>query len=181
MKTLKHMMLVFACLLVLTLMPACQSKSEVSRAPDFTLLNLAGNTVNLSDFRGKVVLINFFATYCPPCRMEIPDFIRLQEEFSPKGFTVIGISVDNDGERVLSSFVERLGINYPVLMATTKVLKDYGDIYALPVTFILDRDHKIVKKITGMVDEEELRPIIERLVQTTTKQNDKNHAKKKNR
>ncbi len=181
MKILKHMMLFFACLLFLTLMPACQGQSEVSRAPDFTLLNLAGNTVNLSDFKGKVVLINFFATYCPPCRMEIPDFIRLQEEFSPKGFTVIGISVDNDGERVLPPFVKRLGMNYPVLMATTKVLKDYGDIYALPVTFILDRDHKIVKKITGMVNEEELRPIIERLLQATTKQDDKNHAKKKNR
>jgi len=179
MKTLKHIMLFFACLVVLTFMPACQGKSEVSRAPDFTLLNLAGNTVNLSDFKGKVVLINFFATYCPPCRMEIPDFIRLQEKFSPKGFTVIGISVDNDGERVLPPFVERLGINYPVLMATTKVLKDYGDIYALPVTFILDRDHKIVKKITGMVNEEELRPIIERLVESTTKQDDENHEKEK--
>ncbi len=179
MKTFKYMMLVIVCLLVLTFMPACQGKSEVSKAPDFTLLNLAGNTVNLSDFSGKVVLINFFATYCPPCRMEVPDFVRLQKEFSPKGFTVIGISVDNDGERVLPPFVERLEINYPVLLATTKVLKDYGDIYALPVTFILDREHKIVKKITGMVNEEELRPIIKELLGTTTNQNDKNHAKGK--
>ena len=179
MKTFKYMILVFACLVVLTFLPACQGQSEVSKAPDFTLLNLAGNTVNLSDFSGKVVLINFFATYCPPCRMEIPDFVKLQKEFSPKGFTVIGISVDNDGERVLPPFVERLGINYPVLLATTKVLKDYGDIYALPVTFILDREHKIVKKITGMVNEEELRPIIKELLGSSSSQNDNNHTKEK--
>ena len=165
MKASKLIAIVVTALLFLIFMPACQGKSEVSSAPDFTLLNLAGNTVNLSDYSGKVVLINFFATYCPPCRMEIPDFVKLQKEFSPKGFTVIGISVDNDGERVLPPFVERLEINYPVLLATTKVLKDYGNIYALPVTFILDRDHKIVKKITGMVNEEELRPIISKLIE----------------
>ncbi len=165
MKASKSIAIVATALLFLIFMPACQGKSEVSSAPDFTLLNLAGNTVNLSDYSGKVVLINFFATYCPPCRMEIPDFVKLQKEFSPKGFTVIGISVDNDGERVLPPFVERLEINYPVLLATTKVLKDYGNIYALPVTFILDRDHKIVKKITGMVNEEELRPIISKLIE----------------
>ncbi len=134
MKTCKYILIILTSFILLTFLPACQGKTEVSRAPDFTLLNLAGNTVSLSDFTGKVVLINFFATYCPPCRMEIPDFERLQKEFAPKGFTVIGISVDNDGERVLPSFVKSLGINYPVLLATTRVLKDYGDIYALPVT-----------------------------------------------
>ncbi len=153
-----------ACLVLLILMPACQGKTEMSQAPEFTLLNLSGDTVNLSDYKGKVVLINFFATYCPPCRMEIPDFIKLQKEFGPAGFVVIGISVDNDGEQVLPPFVERLGINYPILLATTKVLRDYGNIYALPVTFILDRDHRIVQKITGMVDEDELRPVIEELL-----------------
>ncbi len=164
MKLIKLYMAVAVCLLLLVLIPACQGKTEISRAPDFTLLNLAGNTVNLSDYSGKVVLINFFATYCPPCRMEIPDFIKLQKDFGQKGFIVIGISVDNDGEQVLPPFVERLGINYPILLATSKVLKDYGNVYALPVTFILDRDHKIVQKITGMVSEDELRPIIEELL-----------------
>ncbi len=165
MNNIRMTTLVGLLMALLVLMPACQGKTEVSSAPGFTLLNLAGNTVSLSDFEGKVVLLNFFATYCPPCRMEIPDFVRLQQEFGPKGFVVIGISVDNDGERILPPFVERLGINYPVLLATTKVLKDYGNIYALPVTFILDRDHKIVKKYTGMVNEEELRPIILKLLE----------------
>ncbi len=152
---------------VVTLLPACQGKADESHAPDFTLLNLSGDTVNLSDYRGKVVLINFFATYCPPCRMEMPDFVRLQEKYGSKGFTVIAISVDNEPEKVLPSFIERLGLNFPVLLATTKVLKDYGNIYALPVTFVLDREHKIVKKITGMVNPDELDPVIEKLLSQT--------------
>ena len=145
-------------------LPACQGNTDTSHAPDFTLLNLAGDTVNLSDYQGKVVVLNFFATYCPPCRMEMPDFVELQKEYGKKDFTVIAISVDDDGERVLPPFVERLDINFPVLLATTKVLKDYGNIYALPVTFVLDKDHKIVKKITGMIDKEELVPLIEELL-----------------
>ncbi len=152
---------------VVTLLPACQGEADESHAPDFTLLNLTGNTVNLSDYRGKVVLLNFFATYCPPCRMEMPDFVELQEKYGKKGFTVVAISVDNEPEKVLPSFIERLGLNFPVLLATTKVLRDYGNIYALPVTFILDRDHKIVKKITGMVNQDELDPIIEDLLSHT--------------
>jgi len=158
---------IFLVLLVsfVILLPACQGKADdESRAPDFTLLNLAGDTVNLSDYRGKVVLINFFATYCPPCRMEMPDFVKLQARYAGKGFSVIAISVDNEPQKMLPPFVERMGLNFPVLLATTKVLKDYGNIYALPVTFILDRDHKIVKKITGMVDQEELEPVIEDLL-----------------
>ena len=166
MNNLRITILVALLMSLLILMPACQGKTEESVAPNFTLLNLAGNTVSLTDFKGKVVLLNFFATYCPPCRMEIPDFVKLQRELGPKGFVVIGISVDNDGEKILPSFVEKLGINYPVLLATTKVLKDYGNIYALPVTFILDRNHKIVKKFTGMVSEEEIRPIIVELLET---------------
>ncbi len=150
---------------LVTLMPACQGKADdESHAPEFTLLNLSGDTVNLSDYRGKVVLINFFATYCPPCRMEMPDFVELQKNYGQKGFTVIAISVDNEPQKMLPPFVERLGLNFPVLLATTKVLKDYGNVYALPVTFILDRQHKIVKKITGMVNKEELDPVIEELL-----------------
>ena len=160
-KTVSFIILV--CFVVL--LPACQGKADdESHAPEFTLLNLSGDTVNLSDYRGKVVLINFFATYCPPCRMEMPDFVELQKKYGKKGFTVIAISVDNEPEKMLPPFIERLGLNFPVLLATTKVLKDYGNIYALPVTFVLDRDHKIAKKITGMVNKEELDPVIDDLL-----------------
>ncbi len=150
------------CIFMITLIPACQGKADSSRAPDFDLLNLQGNIVSLKDYRGKVVLLNFFATYCPPCRMEIPDFIRLQDKYASKGFVVIGISVDQNGERILPDFIRRLGINYPVLLATQKVLKDYGNIYALPSTFIIDRNQDIVKHFTGLVTPSDVEPLIKK-------------------
>ncbi len=151
-------------LLSIFLFSACQSKADSSRAPDFTLLNLNGDRISLADFRGKVVLINFFATYCPPCRMEIPDFVRLASRYGRDGFAIIGISVDQNPRKVLPYFIQALKINYPVLLATQKVLRDYGNIYALPATFLLNRDHKIVKSYTGMITEAEIEPIIRRLV-----------------
>jgi peroxiredoxin len=142
------------------LLSACQGSIEPSKAPDFTLLNLHDESVNLSEYKGQVVLINFFATNCPPCRIEIPDFIRLQDKFGSKGFAVIGISVDQNGKRILPGFVKALRINYPILLATSKVIKDYGNVYALPASFLIDRNHRILKHYTGMVTGYELEPII---------------------
>ncbi len=146
----------------LVLMPACQSSADSKKAPDFTLLDLHDNTVTLSDFKDKVVLINFFATYCPPCRMELPDFVDLQKEYGREGFQVIGISVDDNPKVILPPFLSRLGINFPVLQATAKVLSDYGNVYALPRTFILDRKHHLIRDFTGMVTREEIEPLIKK-------------------
>ncbi len=140
---------------------SCTSTANSSKAPDFTLLDLNGDVVKLSHFKGKVVLLNFFATYCPPCRYEISDFIKLQKEFGERGFQVIGISVDDDGEKILPYFVKRLNINYPVLLSTSKVIRDYGNIYALPQNFLIGKGQKILKHYTGMVTEREIRPLIE--------------------
>lgn len=142
------------------LLPACHGSADPSDAPDFTLLNLQDESVNLSDYKGQVVLINFFSTNCPPCRIEIPDFIRLQDQYGSKGFAVIGISVDQNGKRILPGFAQALRINYPILLATSKVIRDYGNIYALPASFLIDRDHRILKHYTGMVTKDELEPII---------------------
>jgi len=142
------------------LLSACQGEADPSMAPDFMLLNLRDESVNLSQYRGQVVLINFFATSCPPCRAEIPDFISLQDKYGSKGFTVIGISVDQNGKRILTRFVKALGINYPVLLATSKVIRDYGNVYALPASFLIDRNHRILKHYTGMVTRHELEPVI---------------------
>lgn len=143
---------------------ACQGNAGSSRAPDFTLLDVNSKTVNLSDFKGKVVFINFFATYCPPCRAEIPDFIKLQDKYRDKGLVILGISADEDWRHVLPDFIKRKGMNYPVLIATSKVLKDYGNVYALPTSFLLDKNHNIVKKFTGMVSESDLEPLIVQLL-----------------
>ena len=142
------------------LLAACQGSADPSNAPDFTLLNLQDESVNLSDYKGQVVLINFFSTNCPPCRVEIPDFIRLQDQYGSKGFAVIGISVDQNGKRILPGFAQALRINYPILLGTSKVIRDYGNIYALPASFLIDRDHRILKHYTGMVTKDELEPII---------------------
>ena len=142
------------------LLAACQGSADHSNAPDFTLLNLRNESVNLLDYKGQVVLINFFSTSCPPCRVEIPDFIRLQDQYGSKGFAVIGISVDRNGKRILPGFAQALRINYPILLATSKVIRDYGNIYALPASFLIDRNHLILKHYTGMVTKDELEPII---------------------
>ncbi|MEZ0328988.1 MAG: TlpA disulfide reductase family protein [Dissulfuribacterales bacterium] len=149
-----------AILLFSLFFSACQGNAGSSKAPDFTLLDVTSKMVNLSDFKGKMVLINFFATYCPPCRAEIPDFIKLQDKYRDKGFVVIGISVDEDWREVLPDFIQKKGMNYPVLIATSKVVKDYGNVYALPTSFLLDKNHNIVKKFTGMLSESELEPLI---------------------
>ena len=132
------------------------------KAPNFTLEELNGKVVHLSDFKGKVVLLNFFGTYCPPCRMEIPGFVELQKEFGPKGFQVIGVAVDQNPLLVLPRFIQIYHINYPVLCATDKVLRDYGNIYAIPVTFLISRDGIILKKYVGMVTESTLIPEIKK-------------------
>jgi peroxiredoxin len=151
---------VFLSLVGAILLPACQGSADPSKAPDFTLLNLQDESVNLSEYKGQVVLINFFSTNCPPCRVEIPDFVLLQNQYGSKGFAVIGISVDQNGKRILPGFAQALRINYPILLATSKVIKDYGNIYALPASFLIDRDHRILKHYTGMVTKDELEPII---------------------
>lgn len=150
----------FLSLLGIILFPSCQGGEGPSKAPDFTLLNLQDESVNLSEYKGQVVLINFFATNCPPCRTEIPDFVILQDKYGPKGFAVIGISVDQNWKRILPGFVQALSINYPILLATSKVIRDYGNIYALPASFLIDKEHRILKHYTGMVTRDELEPII---------------------
>jgi cytochrome c biogenesis protein CcmG/thiol:disulfide interchange protein DsbE len=134
---------------------------DMTTAPDFTLLDLNDEPVSLSDFRGQPVLVNFFATYCPPCRMEMPDFVKLVKKYGSSGFTVIAISVDQNPKQLLPPFISSLNLNFPVLVATSRVLEDYGDVYALPASFMLDRNHRIIKHFRGMVTEEDLIPLIE--------------------
>ncbi|MBV8969177.1 MAG: TlpA family protein disulfide reductase [Verrucomicrobia bacterium] len=112
--------------------------------------NLDGKITKLSDFRGKVVILNFWATWCPPCREEIPGFIKLQNEYSASGLVVVGASVDSQGPEVVKSFVTQHGINYPIVMAHTKVVADYGGIKFIPTTFVIDRQGNIVQTYHGL-------------------------------
>jgi peroxiredoxin len=118
-------------------------------APDFALTDLSGKTVRLADFKGKVVLLDFWATWCAPCREEIPDFVELQEQYMEKGFTLLGISLDEEGAVVAKPFAQQFGINYPVVIGNTQVSAAYGGMQALPTAFLIGRDGRILEAFVG--------------------------------
>jgi peroxiredoxin len=132
--------------------------------PDFDLPDLDGNQVRLSDHADKVVLVNFWATTCPPCRHEMPDFVDIQKEFGGDMFTIIGISLDLGGEERVSRFVDDYGLNFPIAMGNQGVVIDYGNIRGIPTTFILNKHHELVAKRVGLVTREMIAPIIDSLV-----------------
>lgn len=133
--------------------------------PQFNLSAVNGDgNVASSEYRGQVLLVNFFATWCPPCRHEIPMLVEMQKEFGPKGFTVIGISVDQGSSRVVEKFVQKLEINYPVGMGSDQVVDDFGGVIGIPVTFLIDRKGNMVKTYQGYVDDAVLRRDVERLL-----------------
>jgi len=123
-----------------------------SQVPQFALPTVTDKTlINVENYRGKVVLINFWATWCPPCRKEIPYLVRLYKEFGDKGFMVLGISVDEGGERVVKNFVEKQEIPYPVMLATDEVLRKFGGIAGVPYSFLVDKNGNVVKSYPGYV------------------------------
>lgn len=137
---------------------------QTAVAPRWSLKNLDGKTVNSSDFKGKVVVLDFWATWCGPCRAEIPNFIALQEQYEKQGLVVVGLSVDEDGADVVKPFVQKLGMNYPVVLADKKTQEAFGGIEAVPTTFLVDREGRIVKEHMGFADkdefENEIKPLL---------------------
>ena len=117
-------------------------------APDFTGTDINGKTVKLSDYKGKVVLLDFWATWCPPCRKEIPGFVDLYSTYKSRGLVVIGVSMDDATAEVIAT-VSRLKLNYPVLMGDEYLGAAYGGVLGLPVTFLIDRDGKIRARYQG--------------------------------
>ena len=121
-------------------------------APAFTLLDLNGNKVSLSDYKGKVVIIDFWATWCPPCVREIPHFIALYKEYKDKGLSMVGISVDHQGINVVKTFNQKYKINYQILMADSQVTSTYGNIRGIPTTFVIDPSGNIQRMYVGYRD-----------------------------
>jgi thiol-disulfide isomerase/thioredoxin len=119
-----------------------------SKAPVWELKDLDGKLVKSSDFDGKVVILDFWATWCPPCKAEIPGFIELQKKYGEKGLVVVGVSLDEGGISVVKQFINQFGINYPIVMGNIKTMEDFGG-KAIPTTFIIDRGGKIVAKHVG--------------------------------
>jgi peroxiredoxin len=121
-------------------------------APSFTLQDLSGNKVSLSDFKGKVVILDFWATWCPPCVMEIPHFVELYDQYKAQGFTMVGISLDRGGIGAVEAFVRKYKVNYPILMTDGRVDRVYGGIKYIPTTFVIDAAGNIRQKYVGYKD-----------------------------
>jgi thiol-disulfide isomerase/thioredoxin len=120
-------------------------------APDFALTDIyTGKIVRLADFRGKAVLLNFWATWCPPCKVEIPWFIELQNQYGPQGLAVIGVAMDDAGRDKIEKFGNEMRINYIVLQGTETVANAYGGVESLPTTFYIDREGRIVSRVLGL-------------------------------
>ena len=123
--------------------------SERMAAPDFTVKGLDGAEIRLSALKGKVAVLDFWATWCPPCKEEIPHFIELQRDYGDKGLQVVGLSVDQGGEGVVRAFAQGHGVNYAMAMAGPDLVQLYGGIRGIPTTFLIDKEGRIAKKLVG--------------------------------
>lgn len=133
-------------------------------APDFTLKDVNGKVFKLSDYKGKAVLLDFWATWCGPCKMEIPWFIEFQQKYKDRGLVVLGVAEDDEGWKVVKPFAEQMKINYPIVTGNETTDALYGGIEALPTTFIIDRDGRVAVVHVGVADKEDFQNAIEKIL-----------------
>jgi peroxiredoxin len=132
------------------------SQLRGSAAPDFALQSLDGKTIHLSDYRGKAVLLNFWATWCQPCKIEMPWFTDLQKKYGPEGLAVIGVAMDDAGPEEIGKFAKELRVEYPILLGKESVGEAYGGLQFLPATFYIDRNGMIVDRVFGLKSRAEI-------------------------
>ena len=154
MKRFSALSILLAILIGMTFLTGCGSDSATPQAAegtfkDFTLKDIDGNEVSLSNFKGKVIILNFFATWCPPCRHEVPDFVEIYNEYKDDGLVIVGIAQDREGVSTVKPFAQKNNITYPVLVEDGSANKIYGPIRAIPTTLILDKEGNIVNKFIG--------------------------------
>src|ERR1035437_1231416 len=143
---------------------AVKPDKDRHQAPDFALKDVNGKTVHLSDYRGKVVILDFWATWCGPCKIEIPWFMDLERRNKDKGFAVLGVSMDDEGWEVVKPFLSHLGVNYRVVIGNDETSQLYGGVDALPTTFLIDRGGKIAAVHVGLADRRDFEDGIEQLL-----------------
>jgi len=129
-------------------------EEKMQRAPEWTMMDLEGKTHHLSDYLGKVVILDFWDTWCPPCRKEIPGFIELQSKYSERGLVVIGAAFGRDGKEAVKAFSQQNGMNYSVVLTTPQIAQQYGGIHSIPTTFIIDPQGRIRTTHIGYVEKE---------------------------
>ena len=125
---------------------------EGAIAPDFTLKDLSGHELRLSDLKGKVVLLNFWATWCPPCRKEVPSLVSLNSQMSGKAFQMVTVSIDEGGKQAIEEFFASAGVTLPVLLDTDRNISKLYGTTGVPETFIVNQRGAIVKKVVGGMD-----------------------------
>jgi len=135
-------------------------------APDFSLESLDGKTLRLSDLRGKAVLLNFWATWCGPCKIEMPWFVDLQKQYGSQGLQIVGVAMDDASKEDIGKFAKDMGVNYPILIGKESVGDQYGGVPALPESFLISRDGKIVDKIIGLRGKAEIEDAVKKALET---------------
>ncbi|RYD27374.1 MAG: TlpA family protein disulfide reductase [Verrucomicrobiaceae bacterium] len=148
----------------LGLTPPVASTAGLDRMPEWTLQDLSGAPARSADYAGKVVLVNFWATWCPPCVAEIPGFIKVQEEYRSRGFTILGISMDEGDPAVVSKFMASHGINYPVLRGDAAVATAFKAGNGIPVSYLIDSKGKVVLRHVGILSAPALRKAVEEVL-----------------
>lgn len=145
----------------------CVSSSQAAvKVPDFALPSIQDQKIiDITNFRGKAVLINFWATWCGPCVQEIPSLISLQDEFGPQGLTVIGVSMDQNGEGPVKKLIAKTGINYPIVMGDAKISRDFGGIFGIPASFLIDQSGTVRKRFNGWTSHEAFTDEIKQVLQ----------------
>lgn len=137
------------------------------QAPDFVLEDLQGKKVKLSDFRGKAVLLNFWATWCGPCKVEMPWFVELQKQYGPQGLEIVGVALDDSGRDTISKFAKEMGVNYTILQGQDSVGDAYGAM-GLPTSYFIDRNGKIVESVSGLLARSEIEGDIKKALATNS-------------
>ena len=133
-------------------------------APDWSLKDLNGKEISFSQLKGKVVIVDFWATWCPPCRAEIPGFVELYKKYEKDGLVIVGMSLDEKGASVVKPFVKKQKMNYPVVLADDKIADAFGGVKSIPSTFIINRKGQIVQQHVGFADKKEFEKEIKALL-----------------
>lgn len=132
----------------------------IEEAPDFEREQLDGSFFHLSDHNGTVRVLNFWATWCMPCRVEIPEFVEMQDQYRDDGLLFVGISLDGEGFAAVEPFAEEFSVNYPQVVDDGELTDLYGGVYGLPTTFVVDRQGDIRARFNGRVPQENLEPLL---------------------
>lgn len=153
--------------------PAGEAASKPTDAPNVTIKDLNDKDVTLQQYKGQVVLVNFWATWCEPCKVEIPWMIEFQQKYSPRGFTILGVSMDEDGKKAIQPFLDKerfdvggqkVAMSYPILLGNDTISEKFGGILGLPTSMLFNRDGKKVRTIVGLVNHDDIAKAIEGLL-----------------